>query len=265
MRRRCGKIKAANAWARIQEQLFGELGLWRQMAEATPCSRWELDWREGPARMRKRIRRLSPLEALSRERLKESQDRNAMCCSAQVDTQDRVEEKNLGIHTEATHIPCLWLSSCIFKASCSSLLTLQVTQKYSLVIVQGHLVCEGLLLFGQQHFYICENFTLSPVGDVYCTRHCLSNISDPFIFNMCSKDRSSDHYSCQRHSYGDLRELRQARFLLQDIALEIFFRNGYSKFLVFHNSDRSKVFKSFCSFQPGLKGKGFTEEPLNLR
>lgn len=43
----------------------------------------------------------------------------------------------------------------------------------------------------------------------------LFSISDPFIFNMCSKDRSSDHYSCQRHSYGDLREIRQARFLLQ--------------------------------------------------
>lgn len=56
----------------------------------------------------------------------------------------------------------------------SGTLSLQVMQKYSLVVVQGHLVCEGLLLFGQQHFYICENFTLSPVGDVYCTRHCLS-------------------------------------------------------------------------------------------
>lgn len=49
-----------------------------------------------------------------------------------------------------------------------------MTQRYSLVIVQGHLVSEGVLLFGHQHFYICENFTLSPVGDVYCTRHCLS-------------------------------------------------------------------------------------------
>ena len=49
----------------------------------------------------------------------------------------------------------------------------------------------------------------------HCTYCFPSSISDPFIFNMCSKDRSSDHYSCQRHSYGDLRELRQARFLLQ--------------------------------------------------
>ncbi|KAM9702573.1 WD repeat- and FYVE domain-containing protein 4 isoform 5-T5 [Dama dama] len=281
-RRRCGHIKAANAWARIQEQLFGELGLWYQMAEATPCSQWELDWREGPARMRKRIRRLSPLEAPNQEMLKESQNRNGSVSQINTENQDELtlkegesERDEVVDCTQLTFFPALreslhsedFLELCLERqVILQELLDHEkVTQKYSLVIVQGHLVCEGLLLFGQQHFYVCENFTLSPVGDVYCTRHCLSNISDPFIFNMCSKDRSSDHYSCQRHSYGDLRELRQARFLLQDIALEIFFQNGYSKFLVFHNSDRSKVFKSFCSFQPSLKGKGFTEDTLNIR
>lgn len=281
-RRRCGNIQAASAWARIQEQLFGELGLWGQTADATPCPQWELDWREGPARMRKRLRRLSPLEALSRERLKESQDRNGDISQINVENQDELtpkeaegERDELADCTQLTFFPALHesLHSEDFLELCRERQVIlqelldheKVTQKYSLVIVQGHLVCEGLLLFGQQHFYICENFTLSPMGDVYCTRHCLSNISDPFIFNMCSKDRSSDNYSCQRHSYGDLRELRQARFLLQDIALEIFFQNGYSKFLVFYNSDRSKVFKSFCSFQPSLKGKSFTEDPLNLR
>ncbi|XP_049501299.1 WD repeat- and FYVE domain-containing protein 4 isoform X1 [Panthera uncia] len=282
-RRRCNNIKAANAWAKIQEQLFGELGLWGQTTEATLCSRWELDWREGPARMRKRVKRLSPLEALSPERLKENQDRNSNVSQTNVESQDELTSEEAEIKTDEVAVDCTQLT--FFPALHESLhsedflelcrerqVILQelldhekVTQKYSLVIVQGHLVSEGILLFGHQHFYICENFTLSPVGDVYCTRHCLSNISDPFIFNMCSKDRSSDHYSCQRHSYGDLRELRQARFLLQDIALELFFQNGYSKFLVFHNSDRSKVFKSFCSFQPSLKGKGITEEPLNLR
>lgn len=282
-RRKCGDIKAAKAWARIQEQLFGELGLWGQMAEATSCSWWELDWREGPARMRKRIRRLSPLEALSAERLKESQDRNGDISQTNALNQDELTPKEdeskrdeVGVDcTQLTFFPALHESqhSEDFLELCRERQVIlqelvdheKVTQKYSLVIVQGHLVSEGLLLFGRQHFYICENFTLSPVGDVYCTRHCLSNISDPFIFNLCSKDRSSDHYSCQCHCYGDLRELRQARFLLQDIALEIFFRNGYSKFLVFYNGDRSKAFKSFYSFQPSLKGKSITEDPLNLR
>ncbi|XP_025736364.1 WD repeat- and FYVE domain-containing protein 4 isoform X2 [Callorhinus ursinus] len=282
-RQRCDNIKAANAWARIQEQLFGELGLWGRTAEATLCSRWELDWREGPARMRKRIRRLSPLETLSPERLKENQDRNGNVSETDVEQQDELTPKEAESGREELAVDCTQLT--FFPALHESLhsedflelcrerqVILQelldhekVTQKYSLVIVQGHLVSEGVLLFGHQHFYICENFTLSSVGDVYCTRHCLSNISDPFIFNMCSKDRSSDHYSCQSHSYRDLRELRQARFLLQDIALELFFQNGYSKFLVFHNNDRNKVFKSFCSFQPSLKGKGITEDPLNLR
>ncbi|XP_072662463.1 WD repeat- and FYVE domain-containing protein 4 isoform X2 [Canis lupus baileyi] len=282
-RRRCDNIKAANAWARIQEQLFGELGLWGQTAEATLCSRWELDWREGPARMRKRVRRLSPLEALSPERFKENQYRNGSVSKTNVEKQDELTPEEAESRRDEVAVDCTQLT--FFPALHESLhsedflelcqerqVILQelldhekVTQKYSLVIVQGHLVSEGVLLFGHQHFYICENFTLSPVGDVYCTRHCLSNISDPFIFNMCSKDRSSDQYSCQSHSYGQLSELRQARFLLQDIALELFFQNGYSKFLVFHNNDRSKVFKSFCSFQPSLKGKGITEDPLNLR
>ncbi|XP_011805748.1 PREDICTED: WD repeat- and FYVE domain-containing protein 4 [Colobus angolensis palliatus] len=280
-RRKCGNIKAAKAWARIQEQLFGELGLWNQGEETTHCSPWELDWREGPARMRKRIKRLSPLEALNSGRHKESQDKNISQTNAE--NQDELtpreaegEPDEVGVDcTQLTFFPALHesLHSEDFLELCRERQIIlqelldkeKVTQKFSLVIVQGHLVSEGVLLFGHRHFYICENFTLSPTGDVYCTRHCLSNISDPFIFNLCSKDRSTDHYSCQRHSYADMRELRQARFLLQDMALEIFFHNGYSKFLVFYNSDRSKAFKSFCSFQPSLKGKAASEDPLNLR
>ncbi|KAM4840423.1 WD repeat- and FYVE domain-containing protein 4 isoform X1 [Urocitellus parryii] len=282
-RRRCCNIKAANAWARIREQLFGELGLWGQMAETTFCSRWELDWREGPARMKKRIRRLSPWEVRSPEKCKEGQDRKGDISQTNAEKQGELTPKEAESEpvevavdcTQLTFFPALHesLHSEDFLELCRERQVIlqelldqeKVTQKFSLVIVQGHLVSEGVLLFGHQHFYLCENFTLSPTGDVYCTRHCLSNISDSFIFNMCSKDRSSDHYSCQRHSYWDLRELRQARFLLQDIALELFFQNGYSKFLVFYNSDRSRAFKSFCSFQPSLKGKGVTEDPLNLR
>ncbi|EPQ01428.1 WD repeat- and FYVE domain-containing protein 4 [Myotis brandtii] len=250
-RRRCGDVKAARAWARIREQLFGELGLWGPAAEVTPCHRWELDWREGPARMRKRLRRSSPSEAQRAEgpQVGELTPREAEGESDEVAADC----------TRLTFFPSLHESqhSEDFLELCRERQVIlqelldheKVTQKYSMVLVQGHLVSEALLLFGHQHFYICENFTLSPVGDVYCTRHCLSNISDPFIFNLCSKDRSSDHYSCRRHSYGDLRELRQARFLLQDIALEIFFRNGCSKFFVFHNSDRSKVFKRSPSYK----------------
>ncbi|KAH0510243.1 WD repeat- and FYVE domain-containing protein 4 [Microtus ochrogaster] len=302
-RRKSGSIKAAMAWARIQEQLFGELGLWGQMTKSTPCSQWQLDRREGPARMRKRIRRLFSWEALNHggctiqmSWLLPDKSRLGMTTKQNIpggtDTEaimflkNRKDELTLeeaesrpdevGVDcTQLTFFPALHesLNSEDFLELCKERQIIlqelldgeKVSQKVPLVIVQGHLVSEGILLFGQQHFYICENFTLSPTGDVYCTRHCLSNISDPFIFNMCSKDRSSDHYSCQRFAYSDLRELRQARFLLQDIALEIFFQNGDSKLLVFYNSDRGKAFKSFCTFQPSLKGKGNADDPFNIR
>ncbi|KAM4852716.1 WD repeat- and FYVE domain-containing protein 4 [Thomomys bottae] len=281
-RRRCQHLRAASAWAKIQEQLFGELGLWGQMAGAIPRSQWELDWREGPAHMRKRIRRLSPRE--TRPGLgKAYQDRKSDMSQTQAENQGQLipKEEDRGPNevavdcTQLTFFPALHesLHSEDFLELCQERQVIlqelldqeKVIQKIPLVIVQGHLVSEGVLLLGQQHFYICENFTLSPTGDVYCTRHCLSNISDPFIFSLCSKDRLSDHYSCQRHSYKDLKELRQARFLLQDIALEIFFQNGYSELLVFYNNDRSKAFKSFCSYQPTLKGKSIVDDPLNLR
>ncbi|XP_006897794.1 PREDICTED: WD repeat- and FYVE domain-containing protein 4-like [Elephantulus edwardii] len=282
-RRRCGGIKAANAWAKTKEKLFGELGLWGQIVGNMPCSQWELDWREGPARMRRRMRSVSSLQVLSQTIHKENQDRDGDLSQSNPGKQDELSPNEVEDESDEVAVDCTQLT--FFPALHESLhsedflelcrerqVILQelldqekVSLKYSLVIVQGHLVSEGVLLFGRQHFYICENFTLSPVGDVYCSRHCLSSISDPFIFNMCSKDRSCDHYACQRHSYSDIKEIHRARFLLQDISLEIFFQNGYSKFLVFHNGDRSKAFKSFCSFQPNLKGKGITEDSLNLR
>ncbi|XP_025068768.1 WD repeat- and FYVE domain-containing protein 4-like, partial [Alligator sinensis] len=141
----------------------------------------------------------------------------------------------------------------------------KVTSKYSVVIVQGHVASEGVLLFGKEHFYICEHFTLSQLEEVYCTRHCLSSISDPFIFSLCHKDQTLGGQACTRYSYSDIKEIHPLRFLLQEIALEIFFKNGYSKFLIFHDSDRNKVFKRFCSFQSVLKAKGITEESLNIR
>ncbi|XP_072483675.1 WD repeat- and FYVE domain-containing protein 4 isoform X2 [Notamacropus eugenii] len=276
-RQKCVYSKAASEWTKMKDQLFNELGLWGQKSETVSCSQWSLDWREGPARMRKRIRRKFTGEA----RKNVNQARNNETSPTNTENQDELmtneeeETDEIQDRDHLTFFPALHesLHSEDFLELCRERKVIlqelvdkeKVSVKHSVVIVQGHVVSEGVLLFGQQHFYVCENFTLSPLGDVYCTKHCLSNISDPFIFNMCSKDRPLDHYTCNRYSYSDIKEIHLMRFLLQEIALEIFFRNGYSKFLVFHNSDRSKAFKSFRSLQPGLKGKGITEESLNIR
>ncbi|XP_007478664.1 WD repeat- and FYVE domain-containing protein 4 isoform X2 [Monodelphis domestica] len=274
---KCGYSKAASEWAKMKDQLFNEWGLWGQKLETVPCSQWSLDWHEGPARMRKRIRRKFAGESLKNDNQDQNNETSPMNPENQDDFMSNGDEERdeTGNCNQLTFFPALHesLHSEDFLELCGERKVIlqelvdkeKVSVKLSVVVVQGHMVSEGVLLYGQQHFYICENFTLSPLGDVYCTKHCLSNISDPFIFNMCSKDRPSDHYTCHRYSYSDIKEIHLMRFLLQEIALEIFFRNGYSKFLVFHNSERNKAFKGFYSLQPGLKGKGITEESLNIR
>lgn len=73
--------------------------------------------------------------------------------------------RNVGEYAGRCSQPCRWHAF-------SPLL--QITGRESVVIVQGHVALEGVLLFGQKYFYICEHFTLSDVQEVYCTQHCLS-------------------------------------------------------------------------------------------
>uniref|UniRef100_UPI00398F68DA WD repeat- and FYVE domain-containing protein 4 n=1 Tax=Pristiophorus japonicus TaxID=55135 RepID=UPI00398F68DA len=129
----------------------------------------------------------------------------------------------------------------------------KINVKYSLIVADVHLLMEGVLLFGRDHFYVCENFTLSASGDVYCINHHPSSINDSYIYDMCNKDTDGKNLKCSRYSYNEVQEIHHLRFLLQDIALEIFLKNGHSKFLIFHKNDRKKVFKKFCHAIPSVK------------
>ncbi|XP_056350777.1 WD repeat- and FYVE domain-containing protein 4 [Oenanthe melanoleuca] len=275
----CAYSKAAKDWMRLEEQLFCRGGPWRDASGSLePCI---LDCYEGPSRMRRRI--LNSQAAAVRARsevllsnMKETTSPTEVNPGELMlnGAEREMDQKGLDCN-QLTFFPALhesfhsedFLELCVERQ-----IILQefvenekVTFKCSVAVVQGHTALEGVLLFGKEHFYICECFVLSPLQEVYCTRHCLSRISDPFIFNLCHKDHAVGDQMCSRYSYHDIKEIHLMRFLLQEIALEIFFKNGYSRFLVFHDSDRNKIFKRFCSIQPALKSKGITEESLNLR
>ncbi|XP_055577181.1 WD repeat- and FYVE domain-containing protein 4 isoform X4 [Falco biarmicus] len=278
----CGYSKAAKDWMMLEEQLFYSRGPWRDASRSLE-PRWILDCYEGPSRMRRRIQRVKTRVATMRMRSEVlAANRNETTLPTEVNpgeltlngAEKEMDKKGLDCN-QLTFFPALhesfhsedFLELCVERQ-----IILQefaesekVTSKCSVAVVQGHTALEGVLLFGKEHFYICESFVLSPLEEVYCTRHCLSSISDPFIFNLCHKDHAVGDQMCSRYSYHDIKEIHLMRFLLQEIALEIFFKNGYSRFLVFHDSDRNKIFKRFCSFQPALKSKGITEESLNIR
>ncbi|KAK0130894.1 WD repeat- and FYVE domain-containing protein 4 [Merluccius polli] len=46
-----------------------------------------------------------------------------------------------------------------------------VKAKHCVLVVSGHRLTEGVLLFGKESVYLCESFTLSPAGDVCCRKH----------------------------------------------------------------------------------------------
>uniref|UniRef100_A0A8B9C663 WDFY family member 4 n=1 Tax=Anser brachyrhynchus TaxID=132585 RepID=A0A8B9C663_9AVES len=263
----CGYSKAAKDWMVLEEQLFYRRGPWG-IASQSLEQQWILDCFEGPSRMRRRIQHGSTRATMMR--MKSEVEKICRRCTNSVTVageltlngaEREMDEKRSDCN-QLTFFPALhesfhsedFLELCVERQVI--LQEFAECEKVAKMIVQGHTALEGVLLFGKEHFYICECFVLSPLEEVYCTRHCLSSISDPFIFNLCHKDHAVGDQVCSRYLYHDIKEIRLMRFLLQEIALEIFFKNGYSRFLVFHDNDRNKIFKRFCSFQPALKSNG---------
>uniref|UniRef100_A0A8C1USV3 WDFY family member 4 n=1 Tax=Cyprinus carpio TaxID=7962 RepID=A0A8C1USV3_CYPCA len=93
--------------------------------------------------------------------------------------------------------------------------TEEVTAKHCVVVISGHVVTEGVLLFGKADLYICEGFTLTSTGDVCCRIHHQTNVRDSYICNMMTKEKSSVSPNCKRWSYDDIKEANFMRFLLE--------------------------------------------------
>uniref|UniRef100_A0ABM5FZY4 WD repeat- and FYVE domain-containing protein 4 isoform X1 n=1 Tax=Pogona vitticeps TaxID=103695 RepID=A0ABM5FZY4_9SAUR len=276
----CAYNKSAKAWTNLEEQLFGKGGPWGPVFIS---SKWILDGYEGPARMRKRTRlnitcptALPVRNKLSNFPLQAHQTyENASLPEKSQEELILNEGKREMDCDQLTFFPSLcesFNSEELLEVCMERNIILQefvedekIRYRQSVVIVQGHLALEGVLLFGQQHFYICKYFTLSHLEEVYCSRHCLSSISDSFIYSLCHKEQAMGQPTCSCYSYCDIKEIQPMRFLLQKVAFEIFFRNGYSIFLVFHNNDRKTNLKRFYSVRPDLKSKGVTEESINIR
>ncbi|XP_060096943.1 WD repeat- and FYVE domain-containing protein 4 [Heteronotia binoei] len=271
----CLHYKSAKAWAELKKQLFVREDP-RRATLALPASRWILDRHEGPARMRKRMRFSVTHHTAVATKSKAQPPEESTSAPTPEERQDEhvQSEGERGMDRgQLTYFPALHESYSDFPEVCGERRIIlqefaeneKVTGRESVVVVQEHVALEGVLLFGQKHFYICEHFTLSHMQEVYCTKHCSSSISDSFIYTLCHNDQATGQSTCSSYSYDDIKEIHLMRFLLQEVALEIFFRSGYSVFLVFHNSDRKKTLKRFRSKKPSLKSKGITEESINIR
>ncbi|XP_070799266.1 WD repeat- and FYVE domain-containing protein 4 [Pituophis catenifer annectens] len=270
----CIHSKSAKAWIELEDRLFRKGGPWGP-AVASPVTKWALDAYEGPARMRKRIR--FKIAHHTAEPLQNKAQQTQKGASAPARVENQGEQPALTRQGEAgldqlTFFPALCEhlhSEELLEVCAERKIILQelvqnekVTCQLSVVVMDGHVASEGALLLGRDHLYVCKHFTLSHLGEVYCTSHCLSCIKEPFIYNLCyTTEATAVEPTCSCHSYSDIREIRPMRFLQQETALEIFLNNGYSVFLVFHNNDRKRFLTRFCS----VKSKGTADEATNIR
>ncbi|XP_066548903.1 WD repeat- and FYVE domain-containing protein 4 [Amia ocellicauda] len=280
-------------WLKTERALLRERGLFGPGEGAFLPEEWTQDTAEGPSRMRKRLRKkatpytnkvlqfpasikglylkCNPIEEITGvTEDSEADSVPGILCSVG----EEVDENGLDCD-KLTFFPSLndSLLSDDFSEQCMETHVIlqelreaeEVNMKLSVVIVEAHAIAEGILLFGKADFYICEGFALSKAGDVYCKKHHPTSVRDSFICSMFNKEKSSGSVSCSRYPYEDIKEAHFMRFLLQDNAVEIFMRNGQSRFLVFENKDHVTAFKRLSSAVPSLKGKGVTEAIINVR
>lgn len=281
--------RMAGQWLRMEEDLLRERGLFGPGPGVFLKRGWVQNTAEGRNRTRSRIRRKelrrskkmpSMTSGLIQKNIIE--ERKAVEV-IEVDSEPRIlceagreVEEEPGLDCERlTFFPMLNEASLMsedFSDQCTDTQIIlqelvpddEVKAKHCVVVVSGHVVSDGVLLFGKANLYICEGFTLTSTGDVCCRLHHQTNVRDSYICNMMTKETNSMSPSCKRWSYDDIKEANFMRYLLEDNALEIFLKNGASVFLVFFNNDHVNAYKRLCSVVSSLKAKG-PETVFNVR
>ncbi|KAK4625344.1 Beige 1 [Fulvia fulva] len=114
----------------------------------------------------------------------------------------------------------------------------QVQQLYNTSRIVGLEACEGLVVVGQKCFYMQDNFFQRSDGEIISVAQAPADERDPYVQLISGKDVGS---SKTKHSIGDqetrhwtwaeVLSVSKRRFLLRDVAIEVFFTDGRSYLL----------------------------------
>lgn len=122
----------------------------------------------------------------------------------------------------------------------------KISHMFRCARIQGLDTCEGLLLFGKEHFYVVDGFTLLKTREIRDIDSLPANMHDPIIPNSSPKSKHQKRM-CSKFSYDDIREVHKRRYLLQPIALEVFSADGRNYLLAFPRKVRNKVYARFLN------------------
>ncbi len=140
----------------------------------------------------------------------------------------------------------------------------KINHIYRCARVQGLDTTEGVFLFGKEHFYVLDGFTLVSSKDIVDIDSIKSSNYEPLIpkcgggstsissGSTSSMPATTMEKTCSKFAYEEIREVHNRRYLLQEIAMEIFSNDGRNYLLVFPRKCRNKIYDRLIALTPDL-------------
>ncbi|XP_028851764.1 WD repeat and FYVE domain-containing protein 3 isoform X2 [Denticeps clupeoides] len=128
----------------------------------------------------------------------------------------------------------------------------KIQHMYRCARVQGLDTSEGLLLFGKEHFYVIDGFTMTVTREIRDIETLPTNMHEPIIPRGARQNQCQLKRTCSIFAYEDIREVHKRRYLLQPMAVEVFSGDGRNYLLAFQKGVRNKVYQRFLAVVPSL-------------
>ncbi|XP_043915423.1 WD repeat and FYVE domain-containing protein 3 [Protopterus annectens] len=128
----------------------------------------------------------------------------------------------------------------------------KIQHMYRCARVQGLDTSEGLLLFGKEHFYVIDGFTMTASREIRDIETLPPDMHEPIIPRGARQGCSQLKRTCSIFAYEDIKEVHKRRYLLQPIAVEVFSADGRNYLLPFQKGVRNKVYQRFLAVVPSL-------------
>ncbi|XP_078532420.1 WD repeat and FYVE domain-containing protein 3 isoform X3 [Lissotriton helveticus] len=128
----------------------------------------------------------------------------------------------------------------------------KIQHMYRCARVQGLDTSEGLLLFGKEHFYVIDGFTMTASREIRDIETLSPNMYEAIIPSGARQGPSMLKRTCSIFMYEDIKEVHKRRYLLEPIAIEVFSGDGRNYLLAFQKGVRNKVYQRFLAVVPSL-------------
>jgi hypothetical protein len=139
-----------------------------------------------------------------------------------------------------------------------------VQQLYNISRIVGLEACEGLLVVGQKCLYMQDNFFQRSDGEIVSVTQAPEDERDPYVQLISGKDVGVQ----RKHALGDqetrhwawaeVLSVSKRRFLLRDVAIEVFFSDGRSYLITCMSTKiRDDLYSAIINRAPHVHGTTF--------